>query len=160
MRCIGKDSAESLGYLTRPSMCNSPGRAGCRLRRCGCGTAAGWCWTGTPRRSPKLDLGLAIGSGTDVAIEASDLTLVRGDLRAAGDAIRLARRTLQTIKGNLFWAFAYNIAALPLAAAGLLNPMICRRGHGLQLDLRRDQQPAAAPLPGPHRCGPRSVKPM
>jgi hypothetical protein len=124
MRCIGKDSAESLGYLTRPSMCNSPGRAGCRLRRCGCGTAAGWCWTGTPRRSPKLDLGLAIGSGTDVAIEASDLTLVRGDLRAAGDAIRLARRTLQTIKGNLFWAFAYNIAALPLAAAGLLNPMI------------------------------------
>ena len=72
----------------------------------------------------QADLGLAMGTGTDVAIEASDLTLVRGDLRAAVDAIRLARRTLGTIKGNLFWAFAYNIAALPLAAAGLLNPMI------------------------------------
>jgi Cu+-exporting ATPase len=72
----------------------------------------------------QADLGLAMGTGTDVAIEASDLTLVRGDLRAAGDAIRLARRTLTTIKGNLFWAFAYNVAALPLAAAGLLNPMI------------------------------------
>jgi Cu+-exporting ATPase len=70
------------------------------------------------------DLGLAMGTGTDVAIEASDLTLVRGDLRAAADAIRLARATLRTIKGNLFWAFAYNIAALPLAAAGLLNPLI------------------------------------
>ncbi|MBN6034243.1 cation-translocating P-type ATPase [Amycolatopsis sp. 195334CR] len=72
----------------------------------------------------KADLGLAMGTGTDVAIEASDLTLVRGDLRAAVDAIRLSRRTLGTIKGNLFWAFAYNVAALPLAAAGLLNPMI------------------------------------
>ncbi|RMI39538.1 heavy metal translocating P-type ATPase [Streptomyces triticirhizae] len=70
------------------------------------------------------DLGLAMGTGTDVAIEAADLTLVSGDLRAAGDAIRLARRTLSTIKGNLFWAFAYNVAALPLAAAGLLNPML------------------------------------
>ena len=70
------------------------------------------------------DLGLAMGTGTDAAIEASDLTLVRGDLRAAVDAIRLARRTLGTIKGNLFWAFAYNIAALPIAAAGLLNPML------------------------------------
>jgi Cu+-exporting ATPase len=70
------------------------------------------------------DLGLAIGTGTDVAIEASDLTLVSGDLRAAGDAIRLARRTLGTIKGNLFWAFAYNVAAIPLAVAGLLNPII------------------------------------
>ncbi|HZD87762.1 MAG TPA: heavy metal translocating P-type ATPase [Gaiellaceae bacterium] len=69
-------------------------------------------------------LGLAIGTGTDVAIEASDLTLVSGDLRAAADAIRLARRTLATIKGNLFWAFAYNTAAVPLAVAGLLNPMI------------------------------------
>ncbi|MGQ0629813.1 MAG: heavy metal translocating P-type ATPase [Sporichthyaceae bacterium] len=72
----------------------------------------------------QADLGLAMGTGTDVAIEASDLTLVRGDLRAAADAIRLARRTLVTIKANLFWAFAYNVAALPLAAAGLLNPML------------------------------------
>ena len=72
----------------------------------------------------QADLGLAMGTGTDVAIEASDLTLVRGDLRAAPDAIRLARATLRTIKGNLFWAFAYNVAALPLAAAGLLNPLI------------------------------------
>ncbi|MDP2774544.1 MAG: heavy metal translocating P-type ATPase [Nocardioides sp.] len=72
----------------------------------------------------QADLGLAMGTGTDVAIEASDLTLVRGDLRATADAIRLARRTLGTIKGNLFWAFAYNVAALPLAAAGLLNPML------------------------------------
>jgi Cu+-exporting ATPase len=70
------------------------------------------------------DLGIAMGTGTDVAIEASDLTLVRSDLRAAVDAIRLARATLRTIKGNLFWAFAYNVAALPLAAAGLLNPLI------------------------------------
>jgi Cu+-exporting ATPase len=70
------------------------------------------------------DLGLAMGTGTDVAIEASDLTLVRGDLRAAADAIRLARATLRIIKGNLFWAFAYNVAALPLAALGLLNPLI------------------------------------
>ncbi len=72
----------------------------------------------------QADLGLAIGTGTDVAIEASDLTLVSGDLRAAGDAIRLARQTLTTIKGNLFWAFAYNVAAIPLAVAGLLNPII------------------------------------
>ncbi|MPY84291.1 MAG: heavy metal translocating P-type ATPase [Actinophytocola sp.] len=70
------------------------------------------------------DLGLAMGTGTDVAIEAGDLTLVRGDLRAAADAIRLARRTLGTIKGNLFWAFAYNVVTLPAAAAGLLNPML------------------------------------
>ncbi|HEY5858168.1 MAG TPA: heavy metal translocating P-type ATPase [Aldersonia sp.] len=72
----------------------------------------------------QADLGLSMGTGTDVAIEASDITLVRGDLRAAADAIRLSRRTLGTIKGNLFWAFAYNVAALPLAAAGLLNPML------------------------------------
>ncbi|MEP6761994.1 MAG: heavy metal translocating P-type ATPase [Sporichthyaceae bacterium] len=72
----------------------------------------------------QADLGLAMGTGTDVAIEASDLTLVRGDLRAVGDAIRLSRQTLRTIKGNLFWAFAYNVAAVPLAAAGLLNPML------------------------------------
>jgi Cu+-exporting ATPase len=72
----------------------------------------------------QADLGIAMGTGTDAAIEASELTLVGGDLRAAGDAIRLSRRTLTTIKGNLFWAFAYNLAALPLAAAGLLNPML------------------------------------
>ncbi|KAF4408286.1 heavy metal translocating P-type ATPase [Streptomyces lycii] len=72
----------------------------------------------------QADLGLAMGTGTDAAIEAGDLTLVRGDLRAAADAIRLSRKTLGTIKGNLFWAFAYNVGALPLAAAGLLNPMI------------------------------------
>jgi Cu+-exporting ATPase len=72
----------------------------------------------------QADLGLAMGTGTDAAIEAGDLTLVRGDLRVAADAIRLARKTLGTIRSNLFWAFAYNIAALPLAAAGLLNPMI------------------------------------
>ncbi|WP_343232993.1 heavy metal translocating P-type ATPase [Miltoncostaea marina] len=72
----------------------------------------------------QADLGLAIGTGTDVAIESSDLTLVSGDLRAAGDAIRLSRRTLATIKGNLFWAFAYNVAALPLAALGYLNPLV------------------------------------
>ncbi|MEU6395249.1 heavy metal translocating P-type ATPase [Streptomyces sp. NPDC046939] len=72
----------------------------------------------------QADLGLAMGTGTDAAIEAGDLTLVRGDLRVAADAMRLARRTLGTIRSNLFWAFAYNVAALPLAAAGLLNPMI------------------------------------
>jgi Cu+-exporting ATPase len=72
----------------------------------------------------QADLGMAMGTGTDAAIAASDLTLVRDDLRVAADAILLARRTLATIKGNLFWAFAYNVAGLPLAAAGLLNPMI------------------------------------
>ncbi|WP_243794815.1 cation-translocating P-type ATPase [Saccharopolyspora gloriosae] len=101
----------------------------------------------------QADLGLAMGTGTDVAIEASDLTLVRGDLRAAVDAIRLARRTLSTIKGNLFWAFAYNIAALPLAAAGLLNPMIAGAAMGFSsvfvvansLRLRRFRSTIAGP---------------
>ena len=72
----------------------------------------------------QADLGLAIGTGTDVAVEASDLTLVSGDLRAAADAISLSRRTLRTIHGNLFWAFAYNVAAIPLAVAGVLDPIV------------------------------------
>lgn len=79
----------------------------------------------------QADLGIAMGSGTDVAIEASDLTLMRSDLLAAADAVRLSRRTLATIKGNLFWAFAYNIAAIPMAAAGLLNPLIAGASMGL-----------------------------
>ena len=96
----------------------------------------------------QADLGIAMGTGTDVAIEASDLTLVRGDLRAAVDAIRLSRRTLGTIKGNLFWAFAYNIAALPLAMAGLLNPLIAGAAMALSSVFVVSQQPAAAPVPG------------
>ena len=95
----------------------------------------------------QADLGLAIGTGTDVAIEASDLTLVSGDLRAAADAIRLSRATLRTIKQNLGWAFGYNVAALPLAAAGLLNPLLRRRRDGVLQRLGRRERAAAAPLP-------------
>jgi P-type Cu+ transporter len=105
----------------------------------------------------QADLGLAMGTGTDVAIEAGDLTLVRGDLRAAADAIRLSRATLSTIRTNLFWAFAYNVAAIPLAMAGLLNPMIAGAAMALSsafvvsnsLRLRRFRPLAGSrPVPG------------
>jgi Cu+-exporting ATPase len=103
----------------------------------------------------QADLGIAMGTGTDVAIQASDITLVRGDLRAAVDAIRLSRVTLRTIKANLFWAFAYNIAALPLAMAGLLNPLIAGAAMALSsvfvvtnsLRLRRFDAVSTQPRP-------------
>ncbi|MYH87997.1 MAG: HAD-IC family P-type ATPase, partial [Acidimicrobiaceae bacterium] len=79
----------------------------------------------------QADVGIAVGSGTDIAMEASDLTVLRGDLLAVADAVALSRRTFGTIKGNLFWAFAYNLAAIPLAASGVLNPMIAAAAMGL-----------------------------
>ena len=97
----------------------------------------------------QADLGLAMGSGTDAAMAAADLTLVRADLDAAVDAIRLSRRTLRTIKVNLVWAFGYNVAALPLAASGSAEPDARRAGHGGVVGARGGEQPAAVPLP----CG-------
>ena len=94
----------------------------------------------------QADLGIAMATGTDVAIEASDITLVRPDLDAAVDAIRLSRRTLAVIKGNLFWAFAYNVAAIPLGDGLAALTAGRRRGHGLLQHLRGDQQPAPAAL--------------
>ena len=94
----------------------------------------------------QADLGIAMGTGTDVAIEASDLTLMRPDLRAAADAIRLSRRTLAVIKGNLVWAFAYNVAAIPLAMSWLLSPIVASAAMACVERVRRQQQPALAAL--------------
>ena len=103
----------------------------------------------------QADLGLSMGTGTDAAIEASDLTLVRGDLRVAADAVRLSRRTLATIKGNLFWAFAYNVAAIPDRRGRSLDADACRCRDGAVVRVRRHQQPAVAlvPLNGNRRRG-------
>ena len=94
----------------------------------------------------RADLGLAMGSGTDVAMDSADIVLVRPDLDAVGDAIGLSRETLRIIKQNLAWAFGYNTAAIPLAAFGLLNPMIAGRDHGAVVGARRQQLPAAQAL--------------
>ena len=103
----------------------------------------------------QADLGIAMGTGTDVAIEASDLTLVRPDLHAAADAIRLSRRTLAVIKGNLFWAFAYNVAAIPLAMSWLLSPVVASAAMAFER-VRGQQQPAPAPL-HPEQLSPRNM---
>ena len=106
----------------------------------------------------QADLGLSIGTGTDVAIEAGDLTLVSGDLRGAADAIRLSRATLRTIKQNLVWAFGYNLAAIPLAAAGPAQPAARRARDGALLAERRRQRAPAAPLPTGIGSGGRIVR--
>ena len=95
----------------------------------------------------QADLGVAMGTGTDVAIEASDITLVRDELTAVADAIELSRRTLGTIKANLFWAFAYNVAAIPLAMSGALSPVVAGVAMAGLQPVRRHQQPPPPPLP-------------
>ena len=124
-----------------------PRSGGCRPR----GTSSRWSATAstTPPALAQADLGIAMGSGTDVAVEAGDLTLVRADLRRWPTRSGSRARTLATIKVNLFWAFAYNVAAIPLAARRAAHPMIAAGGDGLQQRLRGDEQPAPAPLHSP-----------